>query len=582
MAAIINTNVSSLNSQRELSKSGVGLATALQRLSSGLRINSAKDDAAGLAISSRFTSQINGLNVAQRNANDGISLAQTAEGALDSVTNSLQRMRELAVQAANATNSASDRASLQKEVDQLVEQINTVANQTSFNGVKLLDGTFNAQSFQIGANSGQTLTVNSIASAKVDALGVGTTSSFSTDLSATAVSKVSISSGGITVNGFGIGPTVSDGVSLNSVTSTVGAAAASTTSTGAFTINGVAFSATTIATTATAAEAGAAIAANINAKTADTGVTATVDGSGFLTLDAADGRDIAIGATVTGITAGTTTGLGSGLSSAIAKAAAFNAVSGETGVTAQVTSTVTTAGSSAATGAITGTTGDSISINGVTLGAIAGGADRVSQANNVTAAINAVSDKTGVRATFETSGTNIGKITLTATDGRNVNVAFKGTDADERSGFTAGTTFGGLKLSSTGEDGITLGGKDIATAGLTSQTKAATASFGAGLSTVNLTTATGAQNALATIDSALANINASRANLGAVQNRFMSVVANLATTSENLSASRSRILDADFATETANLSKMQILQQAGTAMLAQANAAPQNVLSLLR
>ncbi|MDD2741879.1 MAG: flagellin [Rhodocyclaceae bacterium] len=573
MAATINTNVSSLNSQRELAKSSVGLATALQRLSSGLRINSAKDDAAGLAISARFTSQINGLNVAQRNANDGISLAQTAEGALDSVTTALQRMRELAVQASNATNSATDRASLQKEVDQLVEQINTVSTQTSFNGVKLLDGTFNAQSFQIGANSGETLTVSSIASAKVDALGVGTTSSYSADISAGAVVAGVISSGGITVNGFGIGPTVSDGVSYNAVTSAT-SAAASTGAIAAFTINGVAFAANT-ATYADATLATAALAATINAQSADTGVVATIGGSNVITYSAADGRDITVTGTVTGLPA-STTGVGGGTSSAIAKAAAFNAVSGETGVTATATSTVKT-GTAASTGnAIAGNSTDFIKINGVTLGAIASAGTATEAANNITAAINAVSDKTGVKATFNTDG----EITLTAQDGRNINIDGEGKGAN--AGFADGTTFGGLKLTSTREGGITVGGKDIATAGLTSQTKAATSTFGAGLSTVDITTATGAQSALATIDSALANINSSRANLGAVQNRFLSVVSNLATTSENLSASRARILDADFAAETANLSKMQILQQAGTAMLAQANSAPQGVLSLLR
>ena len=205
MAAVINTNTASLNAQRNLSASQSSLTTSLQRLSSGLRINSAKDDAAGLAISDRMTSQIKGLNQAARNANDGISLAQTAEGALASVGDALQRMRELAVQASNATNSASDRASLQKEVDQLVSQINTVSSQTSFNGVKLLDGTFNAQSFQVGANQGETISIRSIASAKADALGVGSTSSFSTALTGTSTVGM-MSTGGITVNGYNVGP----------------------------------------------------------------------------------------------------------------------------------------------------------------------------------------------------------------------------------------------------------------------------------------------------------------------------------------------------------------------------------------
>jgi flagellin len=212
MPQVINTNAASLNSQRSLNMSQTSLATSLQRLSSGLRINSAKDDAAGMAISARMTSQINGLNQASRNANDGISLAQTAEGGLQSITESLQRMRELAVQGSNATNTATDRAALQQEVDQLVQQINTVAGQTAFNGVKLLDGTFNSQAFQVGANSGEKITINSVASARADSLGVGTTSSYSATTAGTAANGV-LAAGGITVNGYGIGPSIGDGVS---------------------------------------------------------------------------------------------------------------------------------------------------------------------------------------------------------------------------------------------------------------------------------------------------------------------------------------------------------------------------------
>lgn len=171
MPQVINTNIASLNAQRNLTRSQGMLSTSLQRLSSGLRINSAKDDAAGLAISERFTAQIRGLNQAARNANDGISLAQTGEGALAEVTNNLQRIRELAVQSANATNSASDRAALQQEVDQLVAEIDRVATQTNFNGVNLLDGTFSSQTFQVGANVGETIDISGLASARSSSLG---------------------------------------------------------------------------------------------------------------------------------------------------------------------------------------------------------------------------------------------------------------------------------------------------------------------------------------------------------------------------------------------------------------------------
>jgi len=488
MPQVINTNVASLNSQRSLNMSQNTLATSLQRLSSGLRINSAKDDAAGLAISQRMSAQINGLNQASRNANDGISLAQTAEGGLQSITDSLQRMRELAVQSSNATNTATDRAALQNEVDQLVQQINTVAGQTAFNGIKVLDGTFNSQAFQVGANRGETISIESIASAKADSLGVGTTSSYETKgVNAANVTSGAIGAGGITVNGYGIGPSVSDGVS----------------STG-------------------------------------------------------------------------------GDASAIAKAAAFNSVSSQTGVSAVATKTTLLGGALAA--APTGIAGDTshfLSINGINIGAVAAGADEIEAGNNVAAAINAISNQTGVTASFSTATATAGELTLSAADGRNITVAGAG-DGLTDSGLSVGTSYGGITLASTSSAGITLGGAELATSGLAAGYTAATATFGGGISKVDLTTANGAQDAISTIDAALANVNSSRANLGALQNRFSSVVSNLATTSENLSASRSRIVDADFAAETANLTRAQILQQAGTAMLAQANSLPQNVLSLLR
>ncbi|MEF8707478.1 MAG: flagellin [Candidatus Accumulibacter propinquus] len=681
MPQVINTNVSSLNSQRSLNTSQASLTTSLQRLSSGLRINSAKDDAAGLAISARMTSQINGLNQASRNANDGISLAQTAEGGLQSITESLQRMRELSVQASNATNTATDRAALQQEVDTLVQQINTVAGQTAFNGVKLLDGTFNSQSFQVGANTGESITINSIASAKANSLGVGTTSTYTTSESAT-VTNGAISTGGITVNGYGVGPSVTDGVSssvsftsssaaaanvdidpavaagsstitaatattnsntvagdlfingvdIGVITGVTGAStasdqadvvvaaitaagitnvtaanvggvvqltssdgsdiavtanAAATTATGlsstggAIKINGVQLGAVAAGTTATLQ--GDALVTAINAQTAKTGVVAS-NSTGILTLASKDGRDIEIELTGSaklgsGLTAGTTK---VGSDSAIAKAAAFNTVTGQTGVSAVATKTSVTGGVISASAAVDGTTTNYMKINGVKLGAIAAGGNVAAQGNNVVAAINAVSNQTGVTATFDTS-TN--QLSLAAADGRTITVETKGSAAATNTGFTANTvtnTYGGIKLSSSSSAGITLGGADLANTALSAGYEAATATFGAGIASVDLTTASGAQNAIATIDSALANINSNRANLGAVQNRFGSVVSNLATTSENLSASRSRILDADFASETASLTRSQILQQAGTAMLAQANSLPQNVLSLLR
>jgi len=598
MAQVINTNVSSLNAQRNLTKSQSDLATSLQRLSSGLRINSAKDDAAGLAISSRMTSQISGINQAQRNSNDGISLAQTAEGALASVSDSLSRMRELAVQASNATNSASDRAALQAEVEQLVQQINTVATQSSFNGVKLLDGTFNSQTFQVGANAGETIAISSIASAKTDALGVGTNSSSSTSV-AGKITQGLISAGGVTVNGYGIGPTQRDGVSAaGSNDSAIAKAAAFnavsgqtgvTATAGATTVTGVAGAAAAIAGNSTdniyvnnvklgavaagsdVTTQGANLAAAFNAVSNQSGVTATFSTTtGAVSLTAADGRNISL------IGNGAATTANTGLTMSVGTGATESIVGG--GAATLATMKALAAGD--------------LMINGQDIGAVSKGIDITAQGDNVAAAINTLTSKTGVTATSAA-----GVVTLSAGEGQAISISGSLTNRAQTAlstGFSANQlgasaassnatiTRGSISLSSSSSAGITLGGADIALTGLSQGNTAATTSFGAGVSSVDLKTAAGAQNAIATIDSALANINSSRANLGAVQNRFSAVVSNLATSSENLSAARSRIMDADFAQETATLTRAQILQQAGTAMLAQANSVPQNVLSLLQ
>jgi flagellin len=384
MPQIINSNVSSLNAQRNLSNSQSLLATSLQRLSSGLRINSAKDDAAGLAISNRFTAQIRGLNQAVRNANDGISLAQTAEGALVEVGNNLQRIRELAVQSANATNSATDRASLQAEVDQLLSEIDRVANQTAFNGVKVIDGSFSSAVFQVGANANETITVAVSIDSNVAALGgaVTTSTGASGAVTATITDLTAVAAGSLTVNGTDIGALTAVG-----------------------TIN-----------------------------------------------------------------------------------------------------------------------------------------QRVSQVVN---AINDVSVTTGVNASFNTATGQIELVSAAA-------FTLAGTDDGTQTGFD-------------GAGGVT-----------------STDSTVTGLTTLSVASFAGATLAIQQIDAALTDVNSARGTFGAVQNRFESVIASLSTTTENLTASRSRIRDADFAQETAELSRAQILQQAGIAILAQANAAPQSVLGLLR
>jgi len=493
MALTVNTNVASLNAQRNLGASQSSLNTSLQRLSSGLRINSAKDDAAGLAISERFTSQIRGNEVATRNANDAISMTQTAEGALGEIGNNLQRMRELAVQASNSTNSDSDRASINNEIQSLSTEIDRVAQGTTFNGSKLLDGSFSSKTFQVGANNQATdkITIGSIASARTSTLG-GASSSLeakvTSDTAVVANAGVGIKAGDLTINGQQVGDAVAGG------------------------------------------------------------------------------------------------SLGQTADSAYAVANAINAISDKTGVTAKAQATVLAGNVAGPTaGAITAGT---LQINGVDIGDVTDGGDAIGQGANVAAAINKISSQTGVTASADK---DTGAITLTAADGRNISLT--GDSSNAGIGLEAGseTTVQTSKVDLESSSTITISGSTATAANAGFDTSGGAIVGTAALSTTSNTianmdvlTATNAQKALDTIDGALSQINSSRAALGAYQNRFSSVIANQQTTTENLSASRSRIQDADFAKETANLSRAQVLQQAGTAMLSQANQSSQGVLSLLR
>ena len=473
MAQVINTNISSLNAQRNLNTSQSALATSLQRLSSGLRINSAKDDAAGMAISDRMTTQIRGLNQATRNANDAISLSQTAEGAMNTITENLQRIRELAVQSLNATNSASDRGALDAEVQQLKAEIDRVAQQTTFNGVKLLDGTFSAQVFQVGANAGETISITAISSMRQTALGAG----FSATVTGTAVTAA-LSPGDVTINGISIG--------------------------------------------------------------------ASVAGS---------------------------TSLGQATGSAWSVANAINAASGH-GVTATANATAVTG---AAPTSFTALAAGDIVINGVNVGAVTAGGAAPAQGTNVAAAINLISAATGVSASAAASGA----VTLTNAGGGNIAITFGAGGSTALTGLTAATTRSTVTLTSTSNAGITIAGSAPGDAGLTAATTAASQT-GTSLQLIDVLNITNSNTTLATIDSALTTVNSARGAMGAYQNRFSSAIANLQTTSENVTAARSRIQDTDFAAETAQLTRNQILQQAGVAMLAQANALPNNVLTLLR
>lgn len=494
MPQFINSNIPSLTAQRNLNTSQSSLNTSLQRLSSGLRINSAKDDAAGLAISERFTAQIRGLNQAARNANDGISLAQTAEGDMAAITNNLQRIRELSVQSANATNSASDRTALQLEVSELVSEIDRVASTSAFNGVKLLDGSFSAQQFQVGANSGETVTIASIASARITAIGQSNTAT----VTGTAVTAA-LSANDLLINGVDVGAVANPGAA--------GSLAGD------------------IATAITAADSQVSVA--VGQSSFAVGAFATVG-------DDATNDDGVYTLTVEGVDVINVTDVGA--------------------------------------------TGSSVT------------AANVDTALNLTATTDLL---TAAGVSF-TGTAAAGNLTFIKTDGSNLNltetrtIGTGGTPALTGDGFAnlgTGTATGSAEaygtLTLTSQSAVTIAGNTPGNAGLSAGTTNLTLS-GSTISTTDISTAAGANAAIIAVDNALTTINSSRAQLGAVQNRFDSVVSSIQTTSENLSASRSRIRDADFAAETASLTRAQILQQAGVSILGQANSLPQNALSLLQ
>jgi flagellin len=482
MALTINTNVASLNAQRNLGASQSNLAKSMQRLSSGLRINSAKDDAAGLAISDRMTSQVRGLNQATRNANDGISLAQTAEGAMQESTNILQRMRELAVQSANDSNTGTDRASLQKEVAQLQQELDRIATTTSFNGKKVLDGTFTAQSFQVGANAGET---------------------------------ISFSVGGASSTQIGAHQHKVDGTINTSVAATTNAVLAQT-----LTVSGSLGTDTVSVANSASAKT---VADSINNKSNSTGVSASAVTYAKLTVGATGAQSFDL--------------------------------SGKN------------------------TTGETISAN-------------ITDVNDLTElsdAINSKAAETGITASLSADKASI---TLKNAQGYDIqadwkagNVSLQGIKADGTT-TTTGTTALTAAGSATVGGNVTFSAEKSFSVGSTvSGTVLSAATKGSALNSVgavDIGTSAGATDALSVIDSAISFVDTERANLGAIQNRFESTISNLQNISENVSAARSRILDADIAQETSNMTKQNILQQAGVSILAQANQSPQLALSLLQ
>lgn len=684
MALIINTNTSSLNAQRQLMSSGMSLDRSTERLSSGLRVNSAKDDAAGLAIANRMTSQVRGLDQAVRNANDGVSLIQTAEGALAETTNILQRMRELAVQSANGIYSNGDRATLNAESKQLVSELDRIAKSTSFNGQNLLDGKLGKVNLQVGAEANQTISFK-IAATDAKTLGMGSTSVDLMGAASTVVAGTTkFKEGDVLINGQSImaaGQTWTGGTdkfdkliekintNVNGVTaSTFAEASASTVGTGILTaaqtfkvdvvgLDGQAQSISVNNTntlqeladklnssglgliSATISDEGklSISGSNVTSITVTdasaaggTGITTAATAKLVLKADNGDPVTVARGASGTieqlgklgfkennsaGVIEGTKVdavafaagdlkinGVSIGVSDTgglADKVKAINAVSDQTGVKASAFSSAVLDFSPVQ---VTTLAGGTFGLNGVDVAITANPADLSAVAAN----FNAVTDKTGITATV--SGTrillegNVSQITLgldaagatdaaTALADGNSAVAKwaeAGTDTTTSTTIAAGAVTianGGIRLASDSGNPISVLTKNAAAAtkaGLIDSNSTAGGSFGAAISSISIDTQVNAQKAIKVIDNALTTINDTRASLGAVNNRLDFTVSNLSSIAEKTTAARSRIVDADFASETASLSRATVLQQAATAMLAQANQRPQNVLSLLR
>lgn len=498
MALTVNSNIASIGAQRTLGASTNALSASLERLSSGSRINSAKDDAAGMQISNRLTSQINGLGVAVKNANDGISMAQTAEGALQESTSILQRMRDLSLQAANGSNGATERQALNEEVQQLQKELNRIAETTTFGGQQLLNGSFGTKSFQVGANANETIgvTIN-------------------------AADAKSIGADRLDLKGDGYGSIV-----------TPAAAAATATDVVAGKLDITGANGKTVSTAAIeVGNSAKAVAEKINGESDETGVTATAR-TGVKLSDLGGTGNVSM--TLKGADSATISANITDASDLTSLANAINAQSAKTGVTAEL--------------------GDGNS----TLKLISEAGDDIGITNFSVASVTGADDTTA---------------TLTALD-----IDGKDTDVTEDLTVTGDSTAvrGNVRLESAGAfqvvgaaDGQVVAGAKLGVSQLTS------------VDTIDISTQEGAQSAISVLDSAIASIDKNRASLGAIQNRFESTISNLQNISENVSAARSRIMDTDYAAESANLTKYQIMQQAGTAMLAQANQLPQAVLSLL-
>ena len=580
MALVINTNVSSMNAQRQLNGSGMALDRATERLSSGQRVNSAKDDAAGLAIANRMTSQVRGLDQAVRNANDGVSLVQTAEGALQESTNILQRMRELAVQSSNGIYTDADRTTLNAETKQLKAELERIANTTSFNGKNLLDGSFGSTKLQVGALSGQSIdlkvgnfTTNALGGSSADIVGEATANGLA-DLSALVATAWTINDVAITT--LATGTTLNDKLAIiNKDIDGKGAEVSARTEvkgtkvgtgvlvagTDTFTISVVNGDGNTQSFVLTGTNSMDDLVNKINS---DTTVQAKLSENGRLILSQE-------GATSIATTDNTTNDGASGVVDVTDGTRNFSLVFTDTSaekkgvkIEAGAAGTATMSDNLgidfsdnngniqskavAAGGAATTKEGDII-INGVAIKAISLVATPATDAAEIIKKLNEQSADTGVVAF---AGTVANSIALKSVSGEDISIKY----GDNATAATVKLQFGFQERN---------------------------ASEGSGsVNSVDISTQSGAQKAIDILDKAIDQVSTQRADLGAVNNRLDFTVSNLSNISEKTTAARSRIIDADFAVETANLSRSTVLQQAASAMLAQANQRPQNVLSLLR
>lgn len=622
MALTVNTNIPSLNTQRNINSTSNALNTSMQRLSTGSRINSAKDDAAGLQISNRLTNQISGLNVAVRNANDGISLSQTAEGALQQSTNILQRIRDLAIQSANGSNSDADRAALQKEVSAQQAELTRIAETTTFGGRKLMDGSFGTSSFQVGSNAYETIDVT-VKNASASAIGSYQVNS-ETGNTNTATAKLVNNNVGILSDGTDPAAFVAPPLFSAGTLSVVGSGQTADVKVGANDsakalaekFNGAIAGLTATARTVFTAEVNVPtgdqnlnfsvtvgsetvqmigvtstqdLADQLNSNAAKLGIKANVDDKGVLTVESSSGENVSFGAiTKQGGGAAGLNAMKVNVQDAegeYAETASSVDSNGGTIVgslqlnspTAFAVAEKTDVKSTQTTVALRGF--DEDAVFGITVGDKTVNFGAAGDAEDIAVVLKALTDE-GIDASIQTAADDSKYILING-------------GAEEVEITNGGGTFaaGGVEVSALQTDGsfsnataLTAAAIDAAEVG-PAKTNQLFGEAKAELSNVNeidISTADGAQRALAVVDNALAAIDSQRADLGAVQNRFDNTINNLQNISENASAARSRIMDTDYAAETANLSKNQVLQQAGTAILAQAKQLPQAVLSLLQ